>query len=77
MMTGSTDDGSYSPVSFWVSQSLEGEARDQNSGSRDLRNTALGASSPAKPALHMPELLKFSFCYRTRKPQSSICMTTA
>jgi hypothetical protein len=22
----------------------------------DLRNTALGASSPAKPALHIPEL---------------------
>lgn len=30
-------------------------------GMRDLRKTARGASSPAKPALHMPELIACQF----------------
>lgn len=29
---------------------------------QDLRKTARGASSPAKPALHMPELIDSQFC---------------
>ena len=29
---------------------------DCEGGEKDLRKTALGASSPAKPALHIPEL---------------------
>ena len=31
-------------------------------GLRDLRKTARGASSPAKPALHMPELVACQLC---------------
>ena len=33
---------------------------------QDLRNTALGASSPAKPALHIPELPSPSVCCPSR-----------
>ena len=39
----------------------------------NLRNTALGASSPAKPALHIPELPSVSASY----PNSHLIVSAA
>lgn len=55
MMTGSANNGGYPEVSLLVSRSL-GALLRMRMGWVDLRKTALGASSPAKPALHIPEL---------------------
>ena len=49
MVTGSADDGSWDGCQLGI----HGRAKQVSS---DLRKTALGASSPAKPALHIPEL---------------------
>ena len=49
MVTGSADNGSWEGCQ----RGMLGWAEQVSS---DLRKTALGASSPAKPALHIPEL---------------------
>ena len=49
MVTGSADNGSWEECQLGI-------ARWAKQVSLDLRKTALGASSPAKPALHIPEL---------------------
>ena len=51
MMAWSTNDRGC-PLSIMYSGHFRGKAED------DSRNTALGASSPAKPALHIPDLTK-------------------
>jgi len=46
----------YHPVSM---QNLPSPGQQKGGG--DLRKTARGASSPAKPALHIPELHSYQF----------------
>ena len=73
MMTGTTDNGSWSkkldgalerrfleiPQSQQPAEAVglaNAAARTRERGGENLRKTARGASSPAKPALHIPEL---------------------
>ena len=56
MVTGSANDRSYCQ-SAYRSSNPRGAARDSLLGGQvNIRKTALGASSPAKPALHIPDL---------------------
>lgn len=64
MVTGTTDDGSYPKrqlvqMCCYCSRLAAVYSAGQPKELKDmyyLRNTALGASSPANPALHIPEL---------------------
>lgn len=46
-------------VQLWklVVMKINNAVNKENYAGNNSRNTALGASSPAKPALHMPELI--------------------
>jgi hypothetical protein len=66
-MTGSADNGSCAIVSFTSHSSnttavgmIATADSSTATGRVHLRKTALGASSPAKPALHIPELVTVS-----------------
>lgn len=56
MVTGATDNGSCKDVRIDVVVRCWPETSLCYGGRADLRKTARGASSPAKPALHIPEL---------------------
>jgi hypothetical protein len=59
MVARSADNGSCEAVSKGSREAREARRRRSQAGEaegRHLRKTARGASSPAKPALHIPEL---------------------
>lgn len=67
MMAWSADDGRCCAVSLMLTGLAWGQVF------LDLRKTARGASSPAKPALHIPELALQSVIVLCRSSSTASC----